>query len=449
VVRRLGNSNMNPPKVGRRTEKQMLSIYRKVTRLAFLSLGITGAASAATVTVGKPSTPCPDAQYSSINEAVEAAAAGDVIAICPGVYAEQILISKPLTIRGISVEGVSRVLLQPNPMVPIGGLPFAAVIAVVNTSGVSIQNVALDASNNSVNGCDIGLSGIHFYNASGDVDHTNISGAQLKDPTSCQTLVSYPLRLGGGIGVLADTDGFETGPFRVVVQRSTIQGFSASGIIATGNGVTVASSQNSISGVGPSLGVKQFAVVVANGAVGNIVGNMINEGSCGALSIPDCVNLRSEGVLFRAVGDGSTIDSNYITNAQAGIFINGANQVRVTNNIIRNIDALHGIYIQGTAAGGFTNSVISGNMIYDVTPLNAQNCGILEVPGSGVGDNVIRGNTVHNAYCGVAHVAADAVSSGVYNNVLFNTLNIELPLPPALEPGEAGPTLRLLHSKVE
>lgn len=90
------------------------------------------------------------------------------------------------------------------------------------------------------------------------------------------------------------------------------------------------------------------------------------------------------------------MDSNVITNAQSGIFINGANRLSVTNNQIRNIDAMSGMDIQGTASGFFTNSVIAGNSIFNVGPIdsNASNdeggCGINEYSGTGVSGNEIR-----------------------------------------------------------
>ena len=416
-------------------------------RLILLSFGIGSAAvQAATLTVGQPNTPCPNAQFTSISDAVKAAMSGDVIEICPALYSEQVLITKPLTLRGITMQGVSRVLLQPNPMVTVGGLPFQAVISVVNTSNVSIQNLTIDAGYNTVVGCGTGLSGIHFYNASGLVDNSSIGGAQLVDAASCPTIVSYPLVVGGGIGVQVDTDGLQTGPFKVVVTRSSIHDYGANGVLAIGSGVTATLMNNSLSGVGPAVGIKQFAVFVANGAVGNIVGNVINEGTCGALNVTDCTNLRSEGVVLRSAGDGTVVDSNSITNAQSGIFVNGAHSARITNNVIRNIDALDAIDIQGTASGYFTNSLISGNMIYNVGPFttasaNETGCGINEYPNSGVSENMIRGNTVNNAYCGVAVVAADALESGLYFNTLYATLNADQypnTFPPALEPGQSN-----------
>ena len=87
---------------------------------------------------------------------------------------------------------------------------------------------------------------------------------------------------------------------------------------------------------------------------------------------------------MRAVGDGTEVEGNTITNAQSGIFINGANRLRVTDNQITNIDAMSGMDIQATASGVFTNSVIRHNRIFHVWPIDAdasndeEGCGINE-----------------------------------------------------------------------
>src|ERR1700693_284172 len=129
--------------------------------------------------------------------------------------------------------------------------------------------------------------------------------------------------------------------------------------------------------------------------------------------------------------------STIITNAQSGIFINGANGARITDNLISDIDVLDGIDIQGTAAGFFTNSRIDGNSIFNGVVLSVanQSCGIFESPGTGVSGNTISHITVNDAYCGVAHVAADHVESGNYHNTLYRELNGALPtFPPPVEP---------------
>jgi nitrous oxidase accessory protein NosD len=421
-------------------------LKRLVTLLAALLPLVLGAGvtSAATLVVGKPGTACSSPQYTTIGAAVSAAAANDAIEICPGLYPEQLIITKPLTLRGTEANGVNRVLLQPT-LTDLSSLPTEAVITVANTNAVSIQNLAIDASHNTVSGCSPGVAGIHFSNASGVIQDNAIFGANLKNPLSCTTLP-----FGNGFGIRVDAS--QAGAFTVWINGNSIHDFTANGIQV--DGACAACTQppaimaeiggNSISGVGPTSGIFQFGVFLLNGAVGKIINNVITEGLCGAVSISDCISQRSEGVTLRAVGDGTVVDGNIITNAQSGIFINGANLLTVTNNQIRNIDAMSGMDIQATASGVFTNSVIANNSIFNVGPIdqnastNEEGCGINEYSGTGTfSGNQIWQNTVSDAYCGVAHVGADPVYFGTYFNTLYTQLNSDQypnSYPPATEP---------------
>jgi len=368
---------------------------------------------------------------------VNAASPGDEIDICPGLYTEQLVVTKPLTLRGIEVNEVKRVLLQPL-LVDLLSLPTEAVITVMNTQGVNIEHLAIDASHNSVSGCSPGVAGIHFSNSSGTVANSAIFGGHLANPLSCTTLP-----FGNGFGVLVD--GNLPGPFHVSINQNSIHDYAANGVQVNGAGTNITAEiyGNIISGVGPSSGIFQFAVFVLNGAVGKISSNVITEGLCGGLSSVDCINVRSEGVTLRAVGNGTVVDRNIITNAQSGIFINGGNNVRITDNQISNIDAMSGMDIQGTASGFFTNSVIEGNAIFNVGPIDAnasndeEGCGINEYSGTGVSGNSMSNNTINDAYCGVAYVTADHLGPNVLLNTLYTVLNSDLypsSYPPAVEP---------------
>jgi hypothetical protein len=320
----------------------------------------------------------------------------------------------------------------------VGTFSFQAVISVVDTQNVTIEGLTIDASMNTVSGCTEALAGVHFYNSSGKLLNSTISGAQLGNPQSCTTL--FP---GNGFGVQVDTATGQTGPFSVSISGNSIHDFNRDGVLVNGSRITAEISGNAISGVGPSTGYNQFGVFIANGAVGHVNHNTISQGNCGSIAFLACVSVRSEGVVFRSAGDTSVVDSNVISNVQSGIFLNGANNVQITNNVIMNIDALDGIDIQGSAAGYFTNSVISGNTISHVFPIssyasvNFASCGINEYSGTGVAMNILVDNIVNDAYCGVAYVTADQVFSGTYMNVLYATLNEDLyptAFPPAVEP---------------
>jgi len=403
---------------------------------ALAALSIATLSSAATWRVGKPNTGCPGAQYTTIKDAVKAAAAGDVIQICPALYAEQLTIRKPLTLLGLRTDNVNRVLVQPSSLTPavtddgaVGGLPIEAAIAVIDTHGVNIENLAIDASNNGVTGCNTLVAGVHFYNSSGSLEDAAVTGAEVSGCTGSSALL-----FGNGFGVQIDAD--KSGEFDVCARRNSIHAFTRDGIQVVGNGVTARIEENAISGIGPASGVFQFGVFVLNGAVGLVSWNVIHEGNCGSSSISDCIALRSEGVTLRAVGDGTVVEHNIIASAQSGIFINGGKHMRISDNFISDIDALDGMDIQGTASGYFSDSRIERNTIVTVSDFAGQTCGIVEYSGTGVAGNLISHTTVNDAFCGVAYVPSDRLENGSYYNVLYGKLNTDLPFPGPVEPGQ-------------
>lgn len=200
------------------------------------------------------------------------------------------------------------------------------------------------------------------------------------------------------------------------------------------SGVTARIRDNAISGQGPGGGIFQFGVFILNGAVGLVRENVIHEGPCGALSPSACLAVRTEGIVLRAVGDGTVVDHNIITSAQSGIFVNGGSHAQIVNNLISDIDLLDGIDIQGTASGSFTDSLIANNTILNAGPVANQGCGIFESSGTGVSGNTISNNTVKDGYCGVACVSADQVTGGSYHNTLYTVLNADQSLPSPAEP---------------
>ena len=422
--------------------------------VALLFLTLLGtAAQAAVLTVGQAGTPCVSSKYSTIGAAVAAASPGDTIAICPALYPEQLIITKPLKLVGITntvsststgAYGINRVLIQPA-LVDLQNLSYVSVITVKNTSRGDAREPGGRCEQQHRQRVQPYPVCRSLFNSSGKVDASAISGAELHDVTTCSGL------FGNGFGVLVDSDGTLPGPFKVTIADNSIHDYEQDGIYVLGPGagispavVNVDITANSISGIGPGSGTLQFGVFL-NGAAGSIRDNHISEGTCGMLAVTDCVNLRSEGVTLRSVQAGTEVDGNVITNAQSGIFINGVVQASITNNVISNIDGYDGIDVEG-----LTNSQIQGNRIFNALPITNESCGVYEFSGTGDSGNTITGNAVNDAYCGVGYVTADAVESGIYLNTLYTTFNTDLNpdgLPPA-EPGQStsGAAVRVRSS---
>src|SRR5215472_4371934 len=87
---------------------------------------------------------CPNAGFTHIQDAVDAASSGATIRVCKGTYAEQVAISKPLTIAADSGAVVMPGAMQQNSTSLFDGTPIAAAILVAGTTGVSIDGLTVD-----------------------------------------------------------------------------------------------------------------------------------------------------------------------------------------------------------------------------------------------------------------------------------------------------------------
>ncbi len=87
-----------------------------------------------TGSAGKGDRSCASARYNTIQGAVDAAAPGAMVVVCAGVYHEQVVVQKPLSLVGraatIDEAGVTPTFVVPP---PVGPLPIFAAVVIVSS----------------------------------------------------------------------------------------------------------------------------------------------------------------------------------------------------------------------------------------------------------------------------------------------------------------------------
>jgi nitrous oxidase accessory protein NosD len=338
---------------------------------------------------------CPTAQFTSIQPAIDSAAAGSVIRVCPGTYKEQLSINKTLRI-----EGENGAILMPTNMIANGTEstgPLAAAILVEGAANVEIEGLIIDGTNNGIVGCGPDLYGVLFQNSSGSVRHNAVRHFRLGSAdAACQSGEAIEIDNPGGANL------------NVRVGSNSVWDYQKNGITVNDTGTTAEIVRNVVTGIGPTGGAAQNGVQVGFGATGSIRLNNISGNVWSPCVSPTDCSTNATGIL---VFDSNSVEihENVLTGNQIGAFIGGddsrielnevadspvligvavvGNDDRVLRNIVSHADQA-GVYIQGdgnrvreneiTDAGigvlkisGSTGTVINGNLFF-ATPITVQ-----------------------------------------------------------------------------
>jgi hypothetical protein len=251
--------------------------------------------------------------YSTISAAVAAAPSGATVEVCPGTYAEQVTISTPLTLEGITYNNSNRAIVVP----PSGGLKVNATSilgslaaqVLVETGPVNITNVTVDGTNNDVKGSAY-VAGIFYESgSSGTVDEVT-ARQQIDDDK--------------GVGILAENENSTADT--VTIENCDIHNVDYAGIVtgsSTPSTLTFTVKGNTVAGesVGPQFGILNLE------ATGSIASNVVSDFTSFGISDEEGVNV--------------SISGNTTTNTTAhadtiGIYLGGADETVKSNLVLNN-----------------------------------------------------------------------------------------------------------------
>jgi len=363
-----------------------------VSTFFFFSVCSARAASAPQIVVDDDKLDCPNASFSRIQDAVDAASPGSQIRICKGTYVEQVSINKPLDVETDSGAVLMPASMQTNASSLSSGRAIAAALLVSNTANVTIRGLTLDGANNGISQCAPDLMGIYFQNASGEVDRVAVRNFKLSASLNgCQSGSGVFVQSGGG------------GASQVVIHRSTIHDFQKNGITANEIGTSASIDGNVVTGLGPTTGAAQNGIQIGFGAAGSILNNTVtNNVWAPCTTVAGCTAVATNILVEQA--DGIEIKGNQAGISQVGIFVH-ANQSLVAHNQTFATSVFDGIHIEGDQAQVKRNDVFNGaqsgifidgnNNVVDHNTITEAGIGILKMAGST--GNLIQMNDVFDA----------------------------------------------------
>ena len=281
----------------------------------------------AAVTVGT----CQSAKhpYTTISEGIAAVAAGGVVNVCPGVYAEQLEIDKPITVQGIVVANQPGVTIIP-PSSGLNSLPAGSGFypqIFVNSAGgaVHLSNLSVNANGALINmvgyssppsylcvGGELeDFSGVYVLNTEVILDHLNVANQFASILSGGDESPIIIPNCGNGIEV-QNSNGIGGS-----VQDSVVSNVGYHGIIASGS---VNVSHNVVTGGAGARGVGISA------GLGNVTDNMVTS---------SLYFIETQGIQGGSVVRGNTV--------QSGIYgIEGAEKV-LHNTLLNNAISISGV----------------------------------------------------------------------------------------------------------
>lgn len=214
--------------------------------------------SAATLTVDDDGVDCPGAGFMSIEGAVLAAADGDTIEVCSGVYTEQVTLTKRLTLQ--ARPGQLPLLKAP----PAMGEPRAIIrIGAGFVVQVTVEGLAVTGPGGA--GCGTIRAGIRVDSgASATIRNNRITDIRDDPLGNCAS----------GVGILVGRQSDATTGTATIV-GNVIEGYQKAGIVVDNAGSSATIRGNRIAGVGPTGIIAQSGIQVSRGAHAIITENEI------------------------------------------------------------------------------------------------------------------------------------------------------------------------------
>jgi nitrous oxidase accessory protein NosD len=365
-------------------------------------------ASGAHLVVDDDKVECPNAGFTHIQDAIDAAAPGDHIRICKGTYQEQLSIRKALDIDADSGAVLMPSAMKQNTTSLFNGSPMATAILVANATNVSISGLTVDGVNNGISGCAPDLEGITFQNASGSVGRAAIRNFRLGAALAgCQSGTGLFVQSGGGM------------ISNVEIEDCTIHDFQKNGITANEIGTTASIRRNVVTGIGPTAAIAQNGIQIGFGAGGAITKNVVTNNLFSTCSTIETCTAVATNILVEQ-SDGVNVSGNRAGISQVAIFVNG-NQAQIERNETFATSIFDGVRVEGNQAEVRRNQVFNGaesgifvlgnNNVLEENVITEAAIGIFKETGS-------MGNLIAmNRFFDVPIAVQDPVSSGLTGKI--------------------------------
>ncbi len=289
---------------------------------------------------------CPNAQFTSIQAAVTAAAPGALIKVCPGTYVEQVTI--PAGKDGLTLfsEGDLQAIIK----APLVMTPPKAIVRIEGAHDVTLRHFTVTGPGGGA--CDSIEYGVRIDSGgSGLITDNHIT--QIRDTpfSGCQN----------GVGVLVGRN-FESTSGSGSVVHNLIDNYQKGGIVVDGqlSGPSTHAdvAYNEVSGIGPTAVIAQNGIQVSRGAIANVHHNSVHD------NVYSPATVTGEGILTYQVDSSEVqVHHNDVFRNSDGIGLYTTENIEVGWNRSHDNDPYDGLFADTDTA----NNVIEHNKLTNNT----------------------------------------------------------------------------------
>ena len=244
------------------------------------------------------------------------------MAVCAGTYAEQLQITKSVSVRAVGNVTVTLPGTPANSSTACDtaisahtGLSDQDAVAICGPVSASLTGITVDAVWPSVN-CGVGLFGV-LVAGGGTLTFTDsaITAAGTQPINGCQN----------GIGIRAGVPGTTPAePGHLIMRGSSVSGYNKGGVVVSAAGSTGVISNSTIRGAGPTPVTAQNGIQVSGGAKAAITGSTVSGNECNDAAAPcgpDGLNdTQSTGVILFGAAAGTSVTSSTLRGNDIGVY---------------------------------------------------------------------------------------------------------------------------------
>jgi len=254
-----------------------------------------------TFTVDDDLKQCPDADFTSIQAAVNAAAPGDRIEVCPGTYQEQVTIP----IGKDNLKLVSEKHWKATIQAPATLVGLKAIVE------VDAKNVLIDGFTIAGPSQNVQVGVLIDQGGSARVRDNHITDIRHQPLDGVQEVIAVYVRHGTG-----------------TIVENLIDDYQKGGVLVANADSFAEVAFNTVRGVGPTGVIAQNGIQVSNGATADVHNNSVSD------NLYTGADSAAGGIILVDSGPSTKVRNNDVTRNDKGIALSGAINAIVTGNSV-------------------------------------------------------------------------------------------------------------------